>query len=51
MVGIVRGRRHSSSPAEIDPGLAEALVTPAFGLVVAIPATPAYNYFMRRRCR
>ena len=28
-------------------GIAEALITTAFGLFVAIPATMAYNYFVR----
>ena len=29
-------------------GVAEALVTTAAGLVVAVPAVVAYNYFVRR---
>ena len=29
-------------------GIAEALVTTAFGLFVAIPAVVMYNYFMNR---
>jgi biopolymer transport protein ExbB/TolQ len=29
----------------ISAGVAEALITTAFGLIVAIPAVWAYNYF------
>lgn len=32
----------------VAPGIAEALVTTAFGLVAAIPAAIAYNYFVTR---
>jgi len=38
----------SSSIAAIAPGVAEALVTTVAGLVVAIPAAIAYNYFSSR---
>lgn len=34
--------------ASVAPGIAEALVTTAFGLVAAIPAAIAYNYFVTR---
>lgn len=34
--------------AVVGPGIAEALVSTAFGLVVAIPAAMAYNYFTGR---
>ena len=32
----------------IGPGIAEALVSTAFGLMVAIPAAMAFNYFTGR---
>jgi biopolymer transport protein TolQ len=32
----------------VAPGIAEALVTTAFGLVAAIPAAITYNYFVTR---
>jgi biopolymer transport protein TolQ len=32
----------------VAPGIAEALLTTAFGLVAAIPAAIAYNYFVNR---
>jgi len=32
----------------VAPGLAEALVTTVFGLIVAIPAVSAYNFFLGR---
>src|SRR3712207_3851704 len=35
----------SGGLAAIGPGIAEALITTAFGLLVAIPAVWAYNYF------
>lgn len=38
----------SSSIAVVAPGVAEALVTTVAGLVVAIPAAMAYNYFTSR---
>lgn len=34
--------------ASVAPGIAEALLTTAFGLVAAIPAAVAYNYFVTR---
>jgi biopolymer transport protein TolQ len=34
--------------AAVAPGIAEALTTTAFGLVAAIPAAIAYNYFVTR---
>ena len=34
--------------ASVAPGIAEALVATAFGLVAAIPAAIAYNYFVTR---
>ncbi|HUE77148.1 MAG TPA: MotA/TolQ/ExbB proton channel family protein [Longimicrobiales bacterium] len=38
----------SASIASVAPGIAEALITTAFGLVAAIPAAIAYNYFVTR---
>jgi biopolymer transport protein TolQ len=34
--------------AAVAPGIAEALITTAFGLVAAIPAAVSYNYFSTR---
>ena len=42
------GVEKSASLATVAPGLAEALVATAIGLVAAIPAVVAYNYFTRR---
>lgn len=39
------GEVGSASLAVVAPGIAEALVTTAAGLAVAIPAVVAYNYF------
>ena len=39
------GRAGSGGLAAIGAGIAEALITTAFGLLVAIPAVWAYNYF------
>ena len=36
----------SAALATVAPGISEALVTTAIGLVVAIPATIAYNYLL-----
>jgi biopolymer transport protein TolQ len=38
----------SANIASVAPGIAEALITTAFGLVAAIPAAIAYNYFVTR---
>jgi biopolymer transport protein TolQ len=38
----------TASIAAVAPGIAQALVTTAFGLVAAIPAAIAYNYFTIR---
>lgn len=57
LLGTVLGVMHSfmgvmesgsSSIAAVAPGVAEALVTTAGGLVVAIPAAMAYNYLTGR---
>lgn len=41
----------SASIASVAPGIAQALVTTAFGLVAAIPAAIGYNYFVSRANR
>ena len=38
----------SANIAAVAPGIAEALITTAAGLVAAIPAAVAYNYFVTR---
>jgi biopolymer transport protein TolQ len=48
--GIIRafgglGQAGSASLRAVAPGISEALVATAFGLVAAIPAAVAYNYF------
>ena len=50
VLGIIKsfqdiGTSGSASLATVAPGLAEALVATAVGLIAAIPATIAYNYF------
>ncbi len=42
------GLRGSANLATVAPGISEALIATAFGLVAAIPAVVAYNYFMGR---
>jgi biopolymer transport protein TolQ len=37
-----------SNISQVAPGIAEALIATAFGLVAAIPAAIAYNYFVTR---
>jgi biopolymer transport protein TolQ len=39
------GLSHNTSLAAVAPGIAEALVATAFGLIAAIPAVVAYNKF------
>ncbi len=38
----------SANIASVAPGIAEALITTAFGIVAAIPAAIAYNYYVTR---
>ncbi|HMK44333.1 MAG TPA: MotA/TolQ/ExbB proton channel family protein [Dissulfurispiraceae bacterium] len=45
------GSAGSASLAVVAPGIAEALITTAVGLVAAIPAVVAYNYFLSRADR
>jgi biopolymer transport protein TolQ len=42
------GATGMASLAVVAPGIAEALITTAIGLVAAIPASIAYNYFVTR---
>jgi len=42
------GSKGAANLATVAPGIAEALVATAIGLVAAIPAVMAYNYFSRR---
>ncbi|MFH0902845.1 MAG: protein TolQ [Pseudomonadota bacterium] len=42
------GAMKSASVQTVAPGIAEALIATAIGLVAAIPAVMAYNYFVRR---
>jgi len=42
------GRIGSASLAVVAPGIAEALIATAAGLIAAIPAVTAYNYFLSR---
>jgi biopolymer transport protein TolQ len=53
VIGIITtfqsiGRAGSASLAVVGPGMAEALVATGVGLLAAIPATIAYNYFATR---
>jgi biopolymer transport protein TolQ len=45
------GAAGSASLAVVAPGIAEALITTAVGLVAAIPAVIAYNYYLSRANR
>ncbi|MBI3754272.1 MAG: protein TolQ [Deltaproteobacteria bacterium] len=42
------GLRGSASLAVVAPGISEALITTAMGLIAAIPAVVAYNHFVTR---
>ncbi len=42
------GREGGASLRAVAPGISEALIATAFGLLAAIPAVIAYNYFMHR---
>lgn len=42
------GAQGNTSLATVAPGIVDALVTTALGLIAAIPATIAYNYFQRK---
>jgi len=45
---IAIGNAQDASLATVAPGIAEALIATAIGLVAAIPAVMAYNYFLRK---
>ncbi|MFC1769523.1 protein TolQ [Nitrospirota bacterium] len=45
------GQAGSASLAVVAPGIAEALIATAMGLVAAIPAVIAYNYYLTRTRR
>lgn len=45
------GRVGAASLAVVAPGIAEALIATAAGLVAAIPAVVAYNYYLSRTRR
>lgn len=53
VIGIIKAFHSIASdvtgggPQVVAIGIAEALITTAFGLLVAIPATMSYNYFIR----
>jgi biopolymer transport protein ExbB len=52
VIGIIRAFQDIATssgggPEVVANGIAEALITTAVGLFVAIPATMAYNYFVR----
>lgn len=56
VIGIIRAFQDISTsmgggPEVVAGGISEALITTAFGLFVAIPATMGYNYFIRRTQR
>lgn len=42
------GNAHQATLSTVAPGIAEALIATAMGLIAAIPATIAYNRFARR---
>ena len=42
------GEKGAANLATVAPGIAEALIATAIGLMAAIPAVVAYNYFVRR---
>ena len=42
------GAKGAANLSTVAPGIAEALIATAIGLVAAIPAVMAYNYFTRR---
>ena len=53
VIGIIRAFHSlsvsgSAGPTVIAAGIAEALITTAAGLVVAVPAVIFYNYYLRR---
>ena len=56
VVGIIRAfhaiaLKASAGPSVVASGISEALVSTAAGLIVAVPAVVAYNYFLKRSRR
>jgi biopolymer transport protein ExbB/TolQ len=56
VIGIIRAfhaiaLKASAGPSVVASGIAEALISTAAGLFVAIPAVIAYNYFLKRSRR
>ncbi len=45
---IAIGGQHNAQLDVVAPGIAEALIATAIGLLAAIPAVMAYNFFVRR---
>jgi biopolymer transport protein TolQ len=45
------GTAGSASLAVVAPGIAESLIATAIGLLAAIPAVIAYNYYLSRANR
>jgi biopolymer transport protein TolQ len=45
------GQAGAASLAIVAPGIAEALIATAMGLLAAIPAVIAYNYYLSRARR
>ena len=53
VVGVIRAfqaiaLKSSAGPSVVASGIAEALISTAAGLFVAVPAVVAYNYFLKR---
>jgi len=53
VVGVIRAfqaiaLKASAGPSVVASGIAEALISTAAGLFVAVPAVIAYNYFLKR---
>ncbi len=53
VVGVIRAfqaiaLKSSAGPSVVADGIAEALISTAAGLFVAVPAVVAYNYFLKR---
>jgi biopolymer transport protein ExbB len=53
VVGVIRAfqaiaLKASAGPSVVASGIAEALISTAAGLFVAVPAVVAYNYFLKR---
>ena len=52
-MGVIRAfqaiaLKASAGPSVVAGGIAEALISTAAGLFVAVPAVVAYNYFLKR---